>query len=112
MAGMQVCCRQDPPVLVPGAGLPLTRLLQQNDELVHFIDAKYGWITEWPQVVVLGLSIPDDQIVKDKTDLGHSLREVAVKWEESILLSQIHQHDAAVRARLQYRQHVCKNRLQ
>jgi len=106
MAGMQVCCRQDPPVLVPGTGLPLTRLLQQNDELVHFIDTKYGRITEWPQVVVFRLPIPDDQIVKDKTDLGHSLREVAVKWEESILLSQIHQHDAAVRTRLQYRQYV------
>ena len=87
MAGMQVCCRQDSPVRVLGTCLPFTRLLQQHDELVYFVDAKYGRITEWSQVVVLGLSIPDDQIVKDKTDLGHSLREVAVKWEESILLS-------------------------
>ena len=60
MAGMQVCCRQDPPVPVPGTGLPLTRLLQQNDELVHFIDTvnshlkcKAGFCEgfEWSEIV-------------------------------------------------------------
>jgi hypothetical protein len=63
---------------------------------VNLVHAKYCRVTEWSQVVVFRLPVPDDQVVEDKSDLGNASGKVAVKRKDTILRPQVDHDNAAV----------------
>ena len=70
--------------------------LEDHDVLVDSVDSEHRWVSQRPQAVVLGSSVPDDDVVQSESYVLHKKGQVHVEGEEVALLSEIHYDYAAV----------------
>ena len=77
------------------------RFLKNQNILVRLVDAEHVRITEWAHIVVLVAAVPDNQVVKNETDLLHLACQVGMKWIELVFLPQVHHDNRTIFARLE-----------
>lgn len=77
-------------------------LLKDENIFVDFIDPEGCGVSQWAEVVIFAATVPDDNILENKSTLSHALGTIHVKRVEMFAFSKVHDDDNAPSTSLHY----------